>query len=364
MIFLSFFIAIISAFILHPQVVKVAKLKGITDNPGSRKLQRHPVPVLGGIVVFSSIIIGIGFTTWFVTYTGFLLIIALMLIMLITGTLDDIIELTPVSRFVIEVLVAVALLTLGGMEIDNFHGLWGIDTISPIIYVPLTIIAVVGIINAINLIDGVDGLSSGYGIMSCSLFAWYFFTEGDAAMTALSLSAAGALIPFFIFNVFGHKQKMFIGDGGTLLMGLILSIFVLKIFTSNFTPIDAAPIHPDPDVASLRQPHFGLVPFALAILSMPVCDTLRVMIMRIVRKQSPFNPDKTHLHHAFICIGMTHLQASLSILALNAFIILLWNILYILGASIDTQFYTVVGTTIVLNCTIYRYCTTHPKKTE
>lgn len=361
MIFLSFFIAIIASFLLHPQVVKVAKLKGITDNPGHRKLQRQPVPVLGGLVVFCAIIVGIGLTTSFIAYTGFLLFIALMLVMLTTGTLDDIIELTPATRFLIEALVALALIVLGGIEIDNFHGLWGINQISQYIAVPLTVVAVVGIINAINLMDGVDGLSSGYGFMACVLFSWYFFTENDAAMTSLALAGAGALIPFFIYNVFGHKQKMFIGDGGTLLMGLILSIFVLKMLTYSITPIDAAPIHPTPDVAGVRPAHFGLVPFTLAILSMPVCDTLRVMIMRIMRGQSPFTPDKTHLHHAFIGVGLTHLQASLSILALNAFIILLWNVLYLMGASINAQFYAVVGTTVALNLGIYLYCTRHAK---
>ena len=384
MIFLSFLIALVSSLLLHPQVVEIAKMKGITDNPDARKLQRNPVPVLGGIVVLFGIVMGLGFTTFFIHYTNFLLFIALMLVLLITGTVDDIRNLSPGLRFFIEICAALCLGFLGGIEITDFYGLWGIRDLPFWLSIIISVITVVGIINAINLVDGVDGLSSGYCIMACAVFAWYFSVTGNMALTSLALASVGALIPFFIYNVFGKKSKMLIGDGGTLLMGLILAIMVLCILTPGYTnPVfpgtPETVIHHDTLIAphsSVSIPgtlghhnltsslnyfpggdtHFGIVAFTIAVLSFPICDTLRVMIMRIVHHRSPFSPDKTHLHHALIDCGFSHIQTTGTILSLNAFIILLWNILYRTGCSIDCQFYAVVGATIFLNILVYAIC--------
>lgn len=341
-------------WLLHPKIVEVAKLKGITDNPNIRKLQREPVPVLGGIVVFFGILMGLGLTTFFISYKDFLLYIALMFLLLSTGTLDDVTSLSPRIRFLIEIGATIILIFLGNISVNDFHGLWGVNFVGLGISLPLTIVTVVGIINAINLIDGVDGLSSGFCILASAIFAWYFYMIGDIAMMALALSSIGALIPFFYYNVFGKKSKMFIGDGGTLLMGMILSIFIMKILTyspeSNI--METAGISP----INGRETHFGLVPFTIAILSFPICDTLRVMFARMLKRQSPFMPDKTHLHHALIGLGFSHLKTTISILTLNIIILALWNILYITGCSIDCQFYAVIGTTIALNVGIYYSC--------
>ena len=358
---LAFLIALMASQLLHPKMVEIAKLKHITDDPNQRKLQRHPVPVLGGLVVFFGIIMGAGLTTYAISYHDAALYISMMLLMLTVGTVDDVVNLTPSVRFAVEIGATLCLIFLGGIAVDDFYGLWGLRHVGAWISIPLTIITVVGIINAINLIDGVDGLSSGYCIVACAMFGWYFYTVGDMPMTALACASAGSLIPFFIHNVFGHKSKMFIGDGGTLLMGMVLSIMVLRILTPGHFHIashDAEslmPLWPD-TLAGDRQPIFGLVPFTLAVLSFPICDTLRVMISRVLRHQSPFSPDKTHLHHAFIEIGFNHLRTTATILTLNIFIFALWNALYLTGCSVDTQFYAVVGTTIVLNLSIYYGC--------
>lgn len=354
MIAFSLLIALLSAWLIHPKIVAVAKLKGITDDPNVRKLQRKPIPVLGGIVVFFGIMMGLAFTTFFITYNDFVLYLAIMFLLLSTGSLDDVTNLSPGIRFLIEIVATLVLVFIGKIMINDFHGLWGLHQVGLAVSVILTIITVVGIINAINLIDGVDGLSSGYCILVCGFFAGYFYTAGDVAMTALALSSMGALIPFFFYNVFGKKGKMFIGDGGTLLMGMVISICVMRMIGSN----TSSPVFDLPGVSSLngRPTHFGIVPLSLAILSCPICDTLRVMISRILRRQSPFIPDKTHLHHALIGIGFSHIKTTISILALNVFILALWILLYIMGCSIDCQFYAVVGTTIVLNLTIFYCC--------
>lgn len=325
---IAFVIACLSASWIHPKILKVAKVKNITDNPDKRKLQREPVPVLGGIVVFFGIVMGLGLISPYYNCQDAFFMLTFIVLMLYTGTIDDIYGLTPKMRFAIEIVAAIAIIFLGGYQINSLHGLWGVYLIPSWISIPLTVVSVVGIINAINLIDGVNGLSSGFCMTACAIFGVYFYLTNDTAMTILAIVCIGALIPFFKHNVFGKNSRMFIGDGGTLMMGIILSMFVLRILHD--------------DLSIKYNGNFGLVPFTLAVLAMPVFDTIRVMTMRILRKTSPFHPDKTHLHHAFIDFGFSHLATTLSILGLNILIITGWILLYLFNASVDCQLYFVI----------------------
>ena len=342
-IFAAFAVAFVSVLWLHPRMVKIAREKGITDKPNRRKLQREPIPVLGGVAVFFGIVTGVGCTLNFTDSEGFVIILALLTLMLYTGTMDDIIGLTPRFRFFIEFLAAMAAILIWGYSINDFHGLWGVNALSEWVGIPLTVIAIIGIINAINLIDGVDGLSSGYCIMACFVFGCYFLLSGDVMMSILATACIGALIPFFLHNVFGKRSKMFIGDGGTLLMGMIMSLFVLRVLYNGSEFVL-------PECADCK---FGLVPFTLAVLAIPVFDTVRVMTTRIIRHTSPFSPDKKHLHHAFIELGFSHFATTMSILCLNLLIVAGWFGLYKCGCSTDIQFWFVVVTGLLFTAGIY-----------
>lgn len=348
---IAFLIAFAAALWLHPKIVTVARCKGITDNPDKRKLQREPVPVLGGIVVFFGIVLSTGLLSLCRPCPDLMLFFALMLLMLYTGALDDILGLSPATRLLIELLAALALICIGGYAIRGLYGLWGVERISLWAGVPLTVVTVVGIINAINLIDGVNGLSSGYCIMACALFGIFFREAGDIEMTLLAAAAIGALIPFFVHNVFGNKLRMFIGDSGTLMMGMALSLFVLRILN----PDEAAPLRiaDAGSAAATAAKTFARIPFTLAVLSIAVFDTLRVMTMRVLRGTSPFHPDQTHLHHAFIGLGLSHLQTTASILGLNLLIVALWFSLYRAGASDACQIYAVVAAALILDTGSY-----------
>ena len=318
-------LAFIGTLWIHPKVLKIAIMKNLVDNPDARKLQRNPVPVMGGIAVFFGIIIGLcGAQTLFNHYNVFLLISA-MLVMLYIGTIDDILNLTPTTRFLIEILIVAWIMYVNNVSISSLWGLWGAYTIPEWIAWPLTIFAAVGIINAINLIDGVNGLSSGFCFMASVLFTIVFYKADNIVMTVLAVSAAGAIIPFFLHNVFGNSTRMFIGDGGTLVIGTMMSIFVMEI------------LHSDSSCKFLADCGMGLVPMTLAILAIPVFDTLRVMSMRIIRGTSPFHPDRTHLHHMFIELGFSHVGTTVCILSLNFMIVIAWYLSYRLGASTGTE---------------------------
>lgn len=346
-ILLPFVVSLLAAIWIFPKILRIALMKNIVDNPDARKLQRVPVPVLGGVAVVFGILVALSVCHIYVDCGNLFTIILAMLIMLYVGTIDDIMELSPGIRFLIEIALTLMLMYSCGYSIDHFHGLWGIDAVPAYVSIPLTIVTVVGLINAINLIDGVDGYSSGYCIMTCTIFGLFFYISGDVPMVLLATVCVASLIPFFFHNVFGKTSKMFIGDGGTLVMGIVMSVFVLNTLKSDTccTLYDSWGI--------------GLVPFALAVFAIPVFDTVRVMSTRMLRGSSPFHPDKTHLHHLFISMGYSHIGTTLSILALNLFIILGWYFTYKLGACVDIQFYVVLAMGLLFTFGFYgfmRWC--------
>ena len=346
-ILLPFVVSLLAAIWVFPKVLHIALSKNIVDNPNARKLQRVPVPVLGGVAVMFGILVALSACRLFYDCSDLFTIMLAMLVMLYVGTIDDITELSPRTRFIIEILLVLMLIYTCGYSINDFHGLWGIGSVSPWVSIPLTVVAVVGIVNAINLIDGVDGYSSGYSIMACTIFGVFFYVAGDVNMVMLASVCVASLIPFFFHNVFGKSSKMFIGDGGTLVMGLVMSIFVLNILKS-----ETCCLHYD-------SWGLGLVPFTLAVLAVPVFDTVRVMSRRVMRGTSPFRPDKTHLHHLFISMGFSHITTTISILLLNLLVVLSWYITYKVGGSIDLQFYVVMVISFLVTFGFYglmRFC--------
>ena len=343
----AFLISLLSVCWIHPRLVRIALDKNIVDNPNARKLQRKPVPVLGGIAVFFGSVIGLGCASLVCNCSELFIVVVAMMIMLYTGTLDDILDLSPGLRFLVEIFTVLLLVYVGGYSLNDFHGLWGIHRIPQYLAVPLTVVAAVGIINGINLIDGVDGLSSGYCILTSLFFGGMFWGVGDRVMTMLAVVAAGSLIPFFFHNLFGKSSKMFIGDGGTLVMGIVISVFVMRTLThGTFCEIY------DPK-------NVGLIPFMLAVLAVPVFDTLRVMTTRILKHKSPFHPDKTHLHHMFIRLGCSHAATTLAILLLNLFVVLCGWLSYLAGCSVDMQLYVVVLAALLITVGLYNFMEWH-----
>ena len=314
---------------IHPYILKVAKVKNIVDNPDARKLQRVPIPVLGGLTVVFGILSGLMAVNLSGDFFDLFPVFAAIIIILIVGLMDDMISLSPRVRFFVEIILVLYLIETTGWQLNHFHGLWGLEVIPDYLSVPLTVFACVGIINAINLIDGVDGYSSGYSVVSCMLFGAMFYELGNIRMVALAAIVAASLLPFFLHNVFGKYSKMFIGDAGTLSLGIVFSVFVMTILSAK-------------ESMAVLQDNLGLVPFTLAVLCVPVLDTLRVMSARIVRGKSPFSPDKTHLHHLFIELGYSHIGTTLSIIGINLSVVLCWFIVYQCGLSVDIQLYIVL----------------------
>ena len=340
---LVFLLSAVTSISMFPWALKFARKHGIVDNPNARKLQRVPVPVFGGIVVYSGILMGgIVLSIWMWNWVLFYGLIG-MTIMMIIGIWDDQKDISALLRLFIEIALVTAFIVLTGVYIDDLHGLWGVDALDPWVGIPLSIFAGVGLINAVNLIDGVDGYSSGYGMMACALFGTCFWTVWSTTMVCMMLIMIGALLPFFMHNVFGVKSKMFIGDGGTLMLGMMMTVCVFYALSST-QPCD-----------KLDDEGLSLPAFSLAVLCIPVFDTVRVMMMRILRGSSPFKPDKTHLHHLFIDMGFSHLGAALFILFLNFMVVMIWLASWKLGASVDVQLYIVIALGLLVTFGFYKF---------
>lgn len=334
---------------IHDKILRVAQMKDIVDNPDARKLQKRPIPVLGGLAVFFGLQSGILLAAClFGDFYGLLPVLLACSLMLYIGSLDDIMDLSPVIRLVLETLTVLGMIYGSGMCVDSFHGMWGIHEFSWWIGVPLTVFAGVGIINAFNMVDGVNGLSSGLCILCSTLLGVFFYKSGDPVDASLAFCFTGALLPFFMHNVFGNKSRMFIGDGGTMVMGTMITWFVIRVLSHN-------------GIAAVRTLtaeglYMNMAAILFAVASVPVVDTLRVMTMRILRGRSPFLPDRTHLHHAFIDLGVSHTATTFYELLLDILVVGAWYITYLCGIGMDGQMLVtlivsailIVGTYLIL----------------
>lgn len=326
-------VALSMVFWIFFRILKIAKDKNVVDNPDARKLQSEPVPVMGGIAVFFGVMSALLVGCILMDCSVLLPVICAMVVMLYMGAMDDVIGMTPKSRLIAEMLVVTGIIYGSGQCIDSLHGLWGIESVSWWIAVPLTVFACTGVINAINMIDGVNGLNSGLCLTCSALFGAVMVKRGDMVNAMLAFATAAALFPFLLHNVFGKRSRMFIGDAGTMIMGTVMTWFMISLLSSEANRVDE---------------QFGVVALAIAVLAVPVFDTLRVMALRILRGQSIFQADKTHLHHAFIAVGVSHSITALSEILLNLAVVGIWYTAYRCGASVDVQFYVAVAAALVL----------------
>ena len=342
-------VSIVAVQWIYMKILKMAKTRNMVDNPNARKLQENPVPVLGGIAMFFGMLTGILTACCLFNDVGIhTTLFVAMGIMLYVGVLDDTIGVSPSTRLLIETLAILGLIYGSGMCVDSLHGLWGINDFSWWIGVPVTVFAGLGIINAYNMVDGVNGLSTGLCILCVTMLGAFFIRNGYRSNATLSFCFAASLIPFLLHNVFGNKSRMFIGDAGTMVMGLLITWFVIKVMSKD----GAATFFEHRSSGNLN-----IAAMLVAFASIPVTDTLRVMTARIMKGVSPFKPDQTHLHHAFIKVGVSHSITSLIEIIFNMLVVFILAISFWCGVSLEWQLYIVVLTSLLFVCGTYSFLT-------
>ena len=346
-------VAFVVTTLVYPFVLAHARKYGIVDNPSARKLQRVPVPVMGGTAVFIGFLAAVVVSLFFLPTDRVLRLTALLTVMYAIGLWDDVKDVSAEFRFLLELLIVWMMILLLGVEVNDFHGFLGIHELPDAVSVPFSLIAGVGIINAINMIDGVDGYCSSYGMMACAVFAVIFWKAGAFPMLALALITIGALLPFFFHNVFGKTSKMFLGDGGSMVLGMLLSFFTFNTLTAG-RPSDLA----------FEDTGLNLAALCLAVLAIPVFDTLKVMVFRIARGQSPFHPDKSHLHHLYIEMIFSHMSTSAIIVFHNVAIVGLLLLGWLLGAGPTLQVLIVVTAAVLYTWGFYFFMEDQRRKND
>jgi len=290
--------ALLTSFLV-PQIIKVASKFHLTDKPGYRKIHKYETPTLGGIGIFAAF--SISYLTTINSYdpdTRFFFAVLLMLFFI--GITDDIINIRPVKKLLLEILAAMILIVLAGIRFTTFHGFLGLHIIPLWLSVSVTLFIMIVIINALNLIDGVDGLAASIGILASVVLGFWFWSRGSTGNAIITASLAGTLAVFLVFNMSKGKYKIFMGDSGSLVIGLILSILIIRFNELNAAPETVRPLHSAPAVS-------------IAILIVPLFDTLRVFIIRILYHQSPFKADNRHIHHLMLRAGYSPRESTLYI---------------------------------------------------
>lgn len=308
-------------------------MKRLFDEPDQeRKLHERRIPTIGGIIIFAATIFS--FSLWYRGGTPNLLqyLVATGLLLFFVGVKDDIIGTAPVKKLLAHFIAAGILVLMADVRITSLHGLFEIREIPDWVSIGLSVFAYIVIVNSFNLIDGVDGLAGGVGAIATFIFAWFFYSQGSFVMSSLALSLCGALLGFLIFNF--SPAKIFMGDSGSLTIGLFMSILAVRLveFPLNL-------IHPDYKLISKPI-------LALSILAYPLVDTLRVFIYRTLNGQSPFTADRNHYHHRFQRAGFTDKQTVLIIYAYSIIMPLLTVLLKKLDGT--TTFFIVFPAAFIL----------------
>jgi len=304
----TYLIALVSflfGLISMPIVIRIAKKKGLVVRPNKRMSHTGEVPNIGGLDIYFSVMMTyMLFDFGQIAHNQFFLI-GIAIIMAI-GFIDDVLVLTPLSKLIGEAFAGIILIGFGDLRLTHLHGIFGINEIGIIPSYLISLFVLIAIINAINLIDGIDGLASGLGILYCLFFAIYFHLVGSTSWSILAICMIGALAVFFIYNVFGNRDKIFMGDSGSLLLGYLLTAFIFRFCEQNA-------YHVIPEIY-----HMDAAPaVAICVLTVPIFDTIRVSITRIKQHKSPFNPDKNHIHHLLLSIGLSHIQTTCVLLTVS-----------------------------------------------
>ncbi|RYE20990.1 MAG: undecaprenyl/decaprenyl-phosphate alpha-N-acetylglucosaminyl 1-phosphate transferase [Sphingobacteriales bacterium] len=293
--------AFFTALIAVPSIIYIAHLKNILDAPNQRTVHESLIPRLGGLAVFAAFMSAMmlfGDMAQGVQY-----VLAVCIILFFYGLKDDLVSITAMKKFFVQILVSGMVMYLADIRITSFQGMLGIYELQSGFSYLFTFLVIVGVTNSINLIDGLDGLAGSIIVIVSATFGIYFSIYGDGGFSnyaTIAFCLMGGTLGFLRYNF--HKATIFLGDTGTMVCGFIISVLAIQ-FIEMRPSVEATPA------------------IALGVLFVPLFDTIRVIILRLIKGVSPFDPDKNHIHHRIMAMGCSQLS--------TVFILALINILAI-----------------------------------
>lgn len=298
------------ALLFLPVLIKLLTQWKLFDSEGKHKIHQGFTPSMGGVpilmgVIFS-LLIGLPLVEW-IKLKFFFIALALMFI---TGLRDDVLTLTPRDKLLSQILPVIIMVIFGDVVLTSFYGIFPSLMFPKVVGWAVSIFSIIIFTNAYNLIDGLDGLAGTVGIIVLFCLGAWFYTTDNYALSLISFVFAGSILGFLFFN--WQPSKVFMGDTGALTIGFLLSFLAIQFVNQNYSL-------PANHVARF-QSSVGTVIYVLII---PVFDTVRIIILRLRRLQSPFHADRNHLHHQFINLGFSHAQSVLMIGGINMFFVFL-----------------------------------------
>jgi UDP-N-acetylmuramyl pentapeptide phosphotransferase/UDP-N-acetylglucosamine-1-phosphate transferase len=291
-IIFSLLTAFLITYVAVPKVIFFAEKLRLLDEAGARASHKGSVPIFGGIAIFSGIIFSLLF--W-AEIENIQYILVSILIVFFVGVIDDLLVLSPFRKIVGQIIATSIIIFLGDLKIDSMHGVLGIYDLPIWIGTLFTIFVVIVITNGFNLIDGVDGLAGGIGVISSFSFGVIALLMGQSDMAIVAFTLMGALLAFLKYNL--YPAKIFMGDTGSLVVGLILSILAINIIRYGLV------------AETIKLPNKGPL-LAIAILAIPLFDSLRVFVVRVFKRKHPFSPGREHIHHTLLDLGLGHKKTS------------------------------------------------------
>lgn len=320
-------------YVVIPSIINIARIKQLYDEPGERKSHVDVIPNLGGIAIFGGFVISFCLFGNFTNAKEVQYILGALCLTFMLGAKDDIIELTHYKKFLGQIMSAFIIVYFGDIRLTSLYGVFGISDIPYWVSFLFSMTTIVFIINAFNLIDGVNWLAGSVALVIAVSFGSWFFYHNLYEYAILAASMAGAIIAFLRYNY--TPAKIFMGDSGSLSVGLLSSVLAIVFIEKNEFFISQGLDYKFTISASPA--------FAIAVLIIPVFDTLRVFTLRILSGKSPFLADRNHIHHKLLDLGLSHIQTSMVLISTNiAFIVLafylqefknLWLIVFLFGLA-------------------------------
>lgn len=313
----------IGSLLLIPKIRKLSLKLNFSDSSNSRSSHDGNVASFGGVAFFLSYVFVLFFAKNLDSSHVSLTLLTSITIMFFTGLLDDLTNLSAKVKFLAQIIAVSFLMTEHDFRILSLHGFMGIYEISIYASVFGSMFFLLGLINAFNLIDGIDGLTGITGIIVASFYGFMFYKLGFYFYLTISLATIATLLAFLRFN-FSVKRKIFMGDTGSLVIGLVLGLLTFKLLSLK---VDA--------YTSLSFNREQLPLFLISVLFVPLLDTFRVMFLRAIRGVSMFKPDRNHIHHIIVDFGLSHRRASFFIGLINFIVALI--MFFVIQVSSDLE---------------------------
>lgn len=289
---------------LFPVFIKILQKKKILESPGRRKIHKSSTPSLGGVPIFVGFVLAL--FLWFPLqgFFEFKYFFGALLLMFILGLRDDLVPLRPMHKLINQIIPALMVIFLFGLQVTNLSGLVGVDTIPYYLGASLTVLGILFITNSFNLIDGIDGLAAVIGLVSILFFGIWFNYVELPLLAILSFTFGGAILAFLFYN--WEPSRIFMGDTGALTLGFFIS-FIAVLFVKHNGLLELGSEY------RFNAP----ISTAICVLIIPLFDSSRVFILRILRGQGPFTPDKSHIHHILVRMGLSHAESVMLLLGFN-----------------------------------------------